>query len=182
MVKDELRRVFRAKRDALPATVRAACSAQLTEMIRSLPEFKAASRVLLYHPIGSESDLLALAKEGKSAAFPVVRGGDMFFYVPESEDGFLPGAMGIPEPDPFKCERVDDFSDTLCVVPALAVDKRGFRLGYGGGHYDRFLKAHYCFSVCAVYPGFFVNTLPAEPHDAPLCAVAVAGNGITRFR
>lgn len=182
MVKDEMRRVFRAKRDAIPEVDRAAYASRLTELIRSLPEYKTASRVLLYRPIGSEPDLLALAEDGKTAAFPVICGGDMCFCVPEGEEDLRPGAMGIPEPDPGKCERVVDFSGAICVVPALAVDKRGYRLGYGGGYYDRFLNGYRCFAVCAVFPQLFVERLPEEPHDVPVDAVAVPGAGITRFR
>ena len=186
MVKDLLRKELRAQRDAIPAPERAAYGAALVDIIRSMPEFAAASVVLIYHPIGSEPDLLPLAeyaeREGKTVAFPAIRRGEMTFRVRGAASGFAPGAMGIPEPTGEELVRAAETPDALCVAPALAVDKRGYRIGYGGGYYDRFLSGFAGSSVCAVYPRFFVDSLPTEAHDAPVGAAAVAGEGIIRFR
>ena len=147
-----------------------------------MPEYKAASKLLLYYPIGKEPDLLTLASEdGKKAAFPVVRKGKMIFYNSENTESFRPGALGIPEPDANSCEPVADLAGSFCVVPALALDRRGIRIGYGGGYYDKFLRAYSGFSVCAVFPELFVEELPADRHDVPVNAAAVACRGVIRF-
>ncbi|MBQ6552058.1 MAG: 5-formyltetrahydrofolate cyclo-ligase [Clostridia bacterium] len=186
MVKDILRAEFRTLRDSIPEAERFACSAQLVKLIRSLPEYKAARLVMLYFPIGSEPDILPLAEaasaDGKLTAFPVTRGGVMSFCIAGASDCVCSGGMGIPEPDEADCELVSEFSDAICVVPALAVDKLGRRLGYGGGYYDRFLKRFTGFSVCAVFPQLFISELRAEPHDVPVASAAVAGSGIIRFK
>ena len=186
MVKDLLRRDLKAVRDLIPVPDRAAYSTGLVEMIRSMPEYSDASVILLYCPIGSEPDLMPLAeyaeRESKTVAFPVTHFGEMTFCVKDSSSGFRPGAMGIPEPTGEELVCAAKKADVLCVVPALAVDKCGYRIGYGGGYYDRFLSGFAGRSVCAVYPQLFVDSLPVEKHDEPVDAAAVAGDGITRFR
>lgn len=185
MVKDVLRAEFKVIRDSITESERAAESGELCGIIRSMPEYKAAVCVLLYYPIGSEPDILPLAEaavsDGKGVAFPVVSGRDMIFCVPNGLDGFRNGGNGIPEPDASECARVCDFADTLCVVPALAADNSGYRIGYGGGYYDRFLSGYKGFSVCAVFSRLFVDSLPAEPHDVAVGAVAFTGGGVLRI-
>ena len=184
MVKEDLRRKLKAKRDSVPQSERALFSAELCALLRSMPEYKAASLVLLYYPTGSEPDLLPLAassaEEGKTVAFPAVRDGDVRFFASADTSGFRPGAMGIPEPAADERARITDYSGAFCVVPALAADKRGIRLGYGGGYYDRFLSGFSGFSVCALFPGFYLDRLPAEPHDIPVNSLAAADKGIIR--
>ena len=186
MVKDLLRRELKATRDEIPLSECASYSAELTALIRSMPEYASASLILLYYPIGSEPDLLSLAayaaNDGIPVAFPVIRNGEMAFCVPDNASAFCAGTMGIPEPVGTELTDVAETADAICVVPALAVDKRGFRIGYGGGYYDRFLSRFSGFSVCAVFPQLFVDEIPTEAHDSPVAAAAVAGAGITRFR
>lgn len=186
MVKKLLRGELKSLRDSIPEADRAACSAKLAELIRSMPEYTAAKRVLLYYPIGSEPDFLPLAvaavADGKIIAFPAVDGKDMIFCDVKGIDGFHAGSMGIPEPDRSEHVDVSDFTDTLCVVPALAADRNGNRIGYGGGYYDRFLKRYTGFSVCAVYSRLLFDDLPAEAHDVSVDAVVSDGVGVLRFK
>lgn len=185
MVKRLLRAELKSLRDSIPEADRAASSAKLLELIRSLPEYKAARCVLLYYPIGSEPDFLPLAEaaatDGKGLAFPVVIGKDMAFCAVEGTDGFHTGSMGIPEPDTAECVIVSDFADTLCVVPALAADRNGNRIGYGGGYYDRFLERYPGVSVCAVFSRLFFDELPAEVQDVPVDIIVSDGIGVLRF-
>ena len=155
-------------------------------MIISLPEYSAADAVLLFYPIGSEPDTLLIASDalakGKTVAFPVTRGREMSFFSVSSLNGFIPGAMGIPEPDAKDALPLTAGKSSLCVVPALAVDKTGHRIGYGGGCYDRFLEEYAGFSVCIVFPQLEKEALPAEPHDVRVDAAAIPGRGLIRFK
>jgi 5-formyltetrahydrofolate cyclo-ligase len=85
----------------------------------------------------------------------------------------VPGVWGIEEPDPSRCPVVL-FGDTdLALVPALACDHAGFRLGYGAGYFDRLLSGRrarpYC--VTAVPDALFVADLPHEAHDVAVDCV-----------
>ena len=185
MVKNILRAKLKAIRGSIPEADRAACSKEIAAHIRSMPEYKSAKCVLLYCPIGSEPDILpvaeAAAAAGKIIAFPVVSGKDMVFCTAKETASFNKGSMGIPEPDLSEGVIVSDFTDTLCVVPALAADRNGNRIGYGGGYYDRFLKQYSGFSVCAVFSRLLLEELPAEPYDVSVDAIVSDGIGVLRF-
>lgn len=185
-MKAETRRRLKAVRDAIPERERAEMSAELCRLIESAPEYESAELVLLYRPFGSEPDIMPLLFDalcrGKRTAFPVTRGSDVTFHLVDGAEGFVRGAMGILEPDADICPPVSDYSNAICVVPALAVDSEGNRIGYGGGCYDRFLSGFDGFSVCAVFPQLVTETLPKEPHDVRVDAAAIAGSGIVRFR
>jgi len=66
----------------------------------------------------------------------------MSFWEYEPGDILIENKWGIGEPDSHTAERWSQDSNTLAIVPALAADKQGNRLGYGGGYYDRFLQKH----------------------------------------
>ncbi|MBR4439875.1 MAG: 5-formyltetrahydrofolate cyclo-ligase [Clostridia bacterium] len=184
-MKTKLRRSLSAARDAIPAAERSALSAELCSLISAMPEFTAAECLLIYCPIASEPELLPLAEkayaDGKSVAFPKIDGRKLVFIKVNDTSSLKPGRYGIPEPDDGAGERVTAFAKTLCVVPALAADKQGSRLGYGGGYYDRFLNNYDGFSVCGVFPQLVREDLPREPHDVCVNALAIAGEGVIRF-
>ncbi len=71
---------------------------------------------------------------------------------------------GISEPHEYACEY-ENSSDTLCIVPAICFDKRGFRLGYGKGYYDRFLSTFEGLAIGVVMDEFMVEYLPTLPTD-----------------
>ena len=67
----------------------------------------------------------------------------------------------------------------LVVVPAVAVDQRGTRLGRGGGSYDRVLARVRCLTIAVLYDGEHLAMLPSEPHDVPVAAVVTPAKGVT---
>jgi 5-formyltetrahydrofolate cyclo-ligase len=84
--------------------------------------------------------------------------------------------FGIPEPVPGPFARLLLLSalnepDTLVIVPALAFDRAGYRLGYGGGYYDRMLASASCPCVGLTFHGLLVDALPREAWDRPVSAV-----------
>ena len=87
-----------------------------------------------------------------------------------------PGSFGIPEPLAHWPRAVPD----MLLVPLLAFDASGHRLGYGGGYYDRTLEKRPVPAIGIAYAGQEVSSLPAEPHDMALSAI-LTENGLLRF-
>jgi len=134
----------------------------------ALPEYKEAETVLLYCAVGSEADLMPLARtalsEGKTVAFPKCgEGGRMSFYSVTELSCLVPGKYGIPEP-PEKAP-VLSFYGAVCFVPALSFDVEGYRLGYGGGYYDRFLADFCGVSIGVTFDDTLAERLPREKYD-----------------
>jgi 5-formyltetrahydrofolate cyclo-ligase len=71
---------------------------------------------------------------------------------------------------------------TLVVVPALAVDRAGHRLGRGGGSYDRALSRTHAEVIALLHDGEAVTALPVEPHDRPVSAFVTPGRGLVTVR
>ena len=139
--------------------------------IRSdLPEFRSARTLLFYFPLPHEIGLIPIfnyARErGIDCAFPRCgkQAGEMAFYYVESLDELEIGKYGIREPRA-DARIVTDFREALVFVPALAFDREGYRLGYGGGYYDRFLAAHPIASVGVTYEELLVDSLPRDKYD-----------------
>ena len=88
----------------------------------------------------------------------------MTFRYVSSLSEFLPGSYSIPEP-PKDATAFSSDTKALCVVPALAFDTLGFRIGYGKGYYDRFLKNFDGYTVGAVYSELLSELLPRGYYD-----------------
>ncbi len=107
-------------------------------------------------------------------------GGEMAFYPAGPESKMIRGLFGIPVPEGNKesDRRVDGFD--LVVVPGLAFDRRGYRLGRGGGYYDRFLSRPVSSKVVGLaFSWQVVHELPIDPWDVPVGAV-VTESGVIR--
>ena len=152
---------------------RAAQSREICTQILQSPVYQGVSCVLLYAATEHEIDLSAVARDawekGKTVAYPrcLDKAGHMAFFVVDSPARLEKGSFGIPEPSG-DCLPWQQTADALCVVPALAVDTFGNRLGYGKGYYDRFLADYSGVSVCAVYDCGTAETLPTDEHDLPV--------------
>lgn len=139
-----------------------------------LPHFEAAA---VYYAQGSELDPTPLARrliaEGRTVALPVARRreGLLQFRHWTPGEALEPDAVGVPSPPPAAAA----VTPQLVVAPLLAFDRRGGRLGQGGGHYDRTLQdlraAGAVFVLGLAYAGQLVDEIPMEPHDQPLDAV-----------
>lgn len=145
--KAALRKRMRELRSSLSEQARAEADASICAGVVSLPEYAEADLVLTYLDFGSEvrtRDIIAFAlAAGKTVALPRVEEGSqvMRWYAVEGLDGLVRSPMGMEEPDPDIAPEIDlqGFARAICLVPGLAFDREGFRLGYGGGYYDRFL-------------------------------------------
>lgn len=146
MSKSELRKDVLKARDALsPASV-AEKSARIMERLLGMDEYRRASTIMAYLDFRSEVRTGKLVEQamadGKRVAVPVtdVASRRLTPSLLEAFPGDLqPGAYGIPEPRPGCLRPLDPLALDLVVVPGVAFDGEGNRLGYGGGFYDRFL-------------------------------------------
>jgi len=158
--KRALRREVRARRDALPPEERERLGQAVARNLLTLPEVRQASTVMAFSSFGSEVDtrpiIEQLARDGRRVVLPRVEGRTIVPVGYRSGDPVKPSSFGALEPaggDPVRPEEID-----VVIVPGLAFDRRGHRVGYGGGFYDRFLgrlrpdalTVGICFSVQVV--------------------------------
>lgn len=107
---------------------------------------------------------------GKQVALPVCINdkGDMKFYYINSISDLNTGFFGVREPVVHKCKEVTDFNDSICIVPGIAYDKRGYRLGYGKGYYDRFMQKSTSLFIGVCYNELVDDELPIGEYDIPV--------------
>lgn len=147
--KRALRKRCSAARADMGADARSACDGRIRAHLAGFSPYASAPLVLAYLSYRDEVDTIELAREilasGRRLAVPrcVPAHHEMTFFEISSFDDVSAGYKGILEPAPHIADPLSpddaDLAASVCLVPALAFDRRGFRLGYGGGYYDRFL-------------------------------------------
>jgi 5-formyltetrahydrofolate cyclo-ligase len=187
--KASLRARLLARRRELSPEDRIAAGRQLRDAVLELPEMQMAGTVAGYVSVGTEPDtgglLFALWKRGTYVLLPVLLpDGDLDWASYEGPDSLAPGPRGLLEPVEPRRGVIAITSADLVIVPAVAVDRAGRRLGRGGGSYDRALArvGTAIQTVALLYDGELVARVPAGPHDQPVRTAAVAGQGISRLR
>jgi 5-formyltetrahydrofolate cyclo-ligase len=168
--KQVLRKQMRAVRAALPESARDARSSEIAERVRTLPELVSAHTVLAFASIRNEvrtREIMNTAwADGKRVALPRVDGDALSLYIVEADTVLIEGAFSVPEPDA-AAPRLEPSEVDFALVPALAVDPRGFRIGYGGGYYDKLLPLLDRASSCALAYDFqLIPEVPELPFDA----------------
>lgn len=169
--KIELRDEYKARRKAMSPERKEQLDIKIASRIENLWVFREAKTLLAYASLPLEvgtAPLLETAKKlGKRIALPlcITETHRMEFYIVNDESQLVKGAYGIMEPDASKCERLDDTTDSLCIVPALVFDSKGYRLGFGKGYYDRFLSSYKGTTVGIIYTDFIVKELPHGRYD-----------------
>jgi 5-formyltetrahydrofolate cyclo-ligase len=174
--KRAMRTAVVALRDALPPDARAAASQAIATRVMALPEFASASSILVTLPFRSEWDSALVARAalslGKRVIVPRVdvSARMLTLHVLDSLDRDIePGYRGIPEPRADTPRVVPD-EVTVALVPGVAFDAAGRRLGYGGGYYDRLLPliAREVPRIAGAFDLQVVDHVPAAPHDHPI--------------
>lgn len=172
-----MRAQFKAVREGLSVRERCAIDEAIARNVAALPEFAAADGVFTYLSFGAEVDTRELIQRaweaGKTVCLPRVVPGTrvMRWYAVESFDGLVRSSFGVEEPpaDPFHEARPADFARPVALVPGLAFDRAGFRLGYGGGFYDAFLSDFPGTSIGLIRACQLVDRLAVlDAHDAPV--------------
>lgn len=161
--KKNLRTLCKQKRKNMSPEEKAKRDNGIFERIISSGAYKNAEIILTYVSTAIEVDTVRLINtalsDNKRVAVPRCVDGtrEMDFYFISSLDDLEKHTFGVLEPIPEKCEKAYGFENALCIIPGLAFDMAGYRLGYGGGYYDRFLSAHprlvkmgICYCSCTV--------------------------------
>jgi 5-formyltetrahydrofolate cyclo-ligase len=176
--KKTIRKKVLAARDRLTEDERRQLSLKIRDRFFALPKVAAARRVLLFLAFGSEVDTWLLLEQalalGKEAAAPVTlpKTKELVFYPIRTRDEAREGHWGILEPRRVS-EPISPGSPDVVVVPGVAFDPKGNRIGYGGGYYDRFLagKAASAWKVGICFDLQLLEDLPRAEHDVPVDAV-----------
>jgi 5-formyltetrahydrofolate cyclo-ligase len=184
--KTELRVRRRAARLDMPAPERTAAGRALRDAVLEMPRVEMAGTIAAYYSVGTEPDtralIYALWKRGTYVLLPILLpDGDLDWASYEGPDSLLPGPHGLHEPgEPPRGTDAVRRADVV-LVPALAVDAAGNRLGRGGGSYDRALArvAPLIPVIALIYDDEFLDTVPTAAHDRPVSHIARPSHGIT---
>jgi 5-formyltetrahydrofolate cyclo-ligase len=172
--KSDIREEYRKKRRDPDPEVKQKLDEQLCEKIINSQTYKSAEVVLTYIPKTEEVNIIKVAetalKDGKKLACPKcdTKSRTMVFKYIDSFDQLEDSVFGLREPvsgcEVFVQDNVID-NKVICVVPAIVFDKKGFRIGYGGGYYDRYLSTFHGIKVGVSYYDFIVNEAPHGKFD-----------------
>ncbi len=179
--KAALRRAVLSRRAALPPDERARVEATCVEALLPRVDGPVAAYLSIGTEPGTAALLAALAARAVEVLLPVLLP-DRDLDWARAGDGVAPGPHGLMEPTGERLGRDALARCGVVVVPALAVDRVGIRLGRGGGSYDRALPRTAGWRVSLLHDGESVVQLPAEPHDAPVHAVFSPTRGLVRLR
>lgn len=174
MDKKTLRKQIREQKQAMTPESIESASGKLVQMFLETELYKQAKTIYGYLPynqeVRTEPILERALADGKKVAVPKVYGNDMKFIYLSDLKQVAPGYAGIPEP--VADGPVGDDPTALVLMPGMAFDKEGHRIGYGGGFYDKFLAAepdHPTIALC--YEFQMVAQLPTEEFDIPVDCV-----------
>lgn len=182
MDKNQLRVKIRASKSLLDPDEKSRAAHRVFSALRSMAAFMMADNVLLYHSLPDELSTREFFDDlpaGKRYYLPRVNGLDLEI-LPYDRSRLHLGAFRIEEPDGTDTVGVDAID--LIVVPAVAFDRSGNRLGRGKGFYDRLLSKCRATTIGVCYDFQLVDQIDVEEHDIPVDYVIADGHGIIRGR
>ena len=160
MDKVSLRKILKEKRHSLNME-------KLSKILRAklvqTDEYERAKHIMIYYPLPEEVNLLPLIEDtSKSFYLPRIKGKELECCSYSSGEMLSSSCFQTKEP---VCEACDKSCVDTVIVPALACDKEQYRLGYGGGYYDRFLKDFSGFKIVCLPSQFVLENIYKQPHD-----------------
>ena len=170
--KYDIRQLLKKRRSIIAANgYNTVAGDSVVRKITALDEFASADTVLMFYPVGSEINIISLFAKSKllnkRVAFPCsLKGGILVFREVNDLSELGATVYNIPEPTETS-PIIEDFDNSICITPALAFDNDGFRIGYGGGYYDRFLSSFKGISVGVAYDDMICDRLPRDEFDLP---------------
>lgn len=169
--KEKIREKYRKIRAQIPSETRKHADNQIAKRLFNRPEYRDARIIYCYMSFKDEADTASIIDEslrlGKQVALPRVSGKRKmeFFFISGQKD-LVTGFMGIKEPAGYCLEASAPSEDALVLLPGLAFDRSGARLGYGGGFYDTYLAKHAgCKKAALAYSAQIAPEIPTEPVD-----------------
>ncbi len=166
-MKQKIRKAILEERNKLTEKDIKEKSKQIKSKLFSLPEFKKAKTVMLFASFGTEvftHDMIKEALKHKQVAVPVVKGDNLIASkIIDFNDLNKKSKFGILEPS--KIKEVDINEIDLVIVPGVAFDCAGYRIGYGKGYYDKFLNDFEKEKVALAFELQIQKELPNEDHD-----------------
>ena len=175
--KAALREAALARRDSLEIDDRLIWDEAITARALSLPVFdEGAGPVSAYWPMRSEADPRPILEElharGLPLCLPAIVAKRMLFRRWAPYEPIVPGGFGTLVPDPSQPEAVP----AILIVPLAAFDRRGYRIGYGKGHYDaKLTELGPVTSIGIAYAAQEIDAVPDEPHDRRLDWIVTEG-------
>lgn len=140
------------------------CNFVLIKKLIETEEYKQAKNIMIFYPLKDEVNLLALVKDKtKNFYLPKIDGKNLLCCPYSEGDELCESCFKTKEPKTSSAINPD-----LVIVPALAVDKNNYRLGYGGGFYDRFLAKQKCKTIVCIPRQLVVETVYPEEFDIPV--------------
>lgn len=171
MNKNDLRAWIRQKKREMTQQEIACASEELADQFLQTELYRRAETLYGYLPYNQEvrtwSILEQALRDGKKVAVPKVYGDTMKFIYMTDFTALEKSSFGIPEP--VADDPVADDPAALVLMPGLAFDAKGNRMGYGGGYYDKFLAAepnHPTVALCYAFQ--LVQSIPSDTHDIPV--------------
>lgn len=141
-------------------------SEKLLENLKSAEVFRRAKSIMIFYPLKNEVNLLPLLEcEGKNFYLPRIEGENLLCCSFSQGDELCDSCFKTKEP---KCAPTDESILDLIIVPALCCDKNRYRLGYGGGFYDRFLSGVKSKTLVCIPQELVVDTVMPESFDVPV--------------
>ncbi|MBS7526987.1 5-formyltetrahydrofolate cyclo-ligase [Fusibacter paucivorans] len=171
MDKKQLRQQVITARNSLDVERRLALSKQIQQKVLSLPAFKFARAAAGFVDFRNEVYMRPILESILQANMPLMLprisddGKQMIFYQVNTLEHLKTSRLGIKEPDPSRCELGDPQQLSIVLTPGVAFTQDGYRLGYGGGYYDRFFQT-ISEDVQRVGLAFELQMLPEIPHES----------------
>ena len=181
--KNELREYFAKKRKSLPPDEKKHLDKKISDKLLAMSVFKSANQILLYSStideISTDYIFQSAIELGKSCFFPKCfeRSKMSFFRVNKPED-LIDDAFDIKAPK-YEDEIYTPMPSDIIIVPAMSYDKKGYRLGYGKGFYDRFLPEFMGTKIGLCYSGFISDSLPKGRFDISVDIIITEHNFIS---
>ncbi|GIM46319.1 5-formyltetrahydrofolate cyclo-ligase [Collibacillus ludicampi] len=190
MDKTSIRKEILAKRQGVPKEIREEWDRKILDCIEQMDLVRKSSTIMLYFSfraeVGTDEIFLWGIREGKRIAAPVTFVTERKLIPVEirSLQDVVTGAYGIREPEWREHRVIPAEEIDLIFIPGVAFDRRGGRLGYGGGYYDRFLPQlrKDAVKIGLAYDLQIIDHVPAEPHDIILDGIVTESGWISSSR